>query len=151
MIYLASDHGGFEYKEKLKKIFDEKKIKYQDLGTNSKERCDAIDFARLACLQIQKSQLNRGILICRSGHAMEIIANKFSGIRAVCSYDEKSVVSAREHNNINVLSTGADFVSFSKFVRMVELFLNTKFLGGVYKKRLDKLSKLEKILNEKNK
>ena len=151
MIYLASDHGGFEYKEKLKKLFDEKGIKYKDCGTNSGERCDAIDFATLACESVQKSSANRGILICKSGHAMEIIANKFSGLRAVCCYDEKGVISAREHNNINVLTTGANFVSFNKFAKIVDAFLNTKFLGGDYKKRLDKLAKLEKTLNEKNK
>lgn len=151
MIYLASDHGGFNYKEKLKKIFDEKKIKYIDMGTNSNERCDAIDFASNACRQIQKSPINRGIFICRSGQMMAIVANKFSSVRAGCCFDEKSVISSRQHNNINVLATGADVVSFNKLVKMVDLFLETKFIGGVYKKRLDKLANLEKELNEKNK
>ena len=149
MIYLASDHGGFLYKEKLKKYFDEKNIKYKDFGTNSTDRCDAIDFAAPACEQIVKSPLNKGIFICRSGHAMAIIANKFSKIRAVCAYDERSVISARTHNDINVLTTGADAVSFSKFVKLVNAFLSTEFLGGVYKKRTDKLAKLEKELNKK--
>ena len=151
MIYLASDHGGFEYKEKLKKLFDEKKIKYQDLGAFSKERCDAIDFVAPACALVQKSGLNRGIFICRSGQTVSIIANKFSGVRAGTIFDEKSAISAREHNNINVLATGADFISFPKFVKIIDAFLNAKFLGGVYKKRLDKLANLEKTLNEKNK
>lgn len=151
MIYLASDHGGFKYKEKIKKIFDDERIKYQDLGSFSEDRCDAIDFVAPACAEVQRSGLNRGIFICRSGQMVSIIANKFSGIRAGCCFDEKNTISAREHNNINVLATGADFVPFSKFTKMIDAFLNTKFLGGVYKKRLDKLAKLEKELSEKNK
>lgn len=151
MIFLACDHGGFAYKEKLKKYFDEKGVKYKDFGTNSSERCDAIDFAAPACFEMQKSALNKGIFICRSGHAMAIVANKFSKIRAICAYDEKTVVSGREHNNINVLTTGADFVSFQKLVKMVDAFLQIEFLGGVYKRRIDKLLKLEKALNQKNK
>lgn len=151
MIYLASDHGGFAYKEKLKKLLDERKIKYKDFGTTSTERCDAIDFIAPACEALQKSPLNRGIFICRSGQMVSIVANKFSGIRAGCCFDERSVISAREHNNINVLATGADFISFNKLAKMTDAFLNTKFKGGTYKKRLDKLASLEKTLNKTNK
>ena len=151
MIYLASDHGGYNYKEKLKKHFEEKGIKFQDFGTNSIERCDAIDFVAPACFELVKNPKNKGIFICRSGQMVTIIANKFSGVRAVCCYSEKNAKSARLHSDANVLTTGGDEISFKKFLKIVNTFLGTEHLGGIYKKRIDKLKKLEKNLNENNK
>lgn len=153
MICLASDHGGYIYKEKLKQYLSKKGIDFKDFGTNSTSRCDAIDFCKMATKEVVKNAQNRGIFICRSGHAMAIVANKFNGVRAISAYETQSVKSARKHNDVNVLTTGADFVSFRKFIKIVDVFLKTEFEDdekNVYKKRLDKLKKLEESLVLKN-
>lgn len=155
MICLASDHGGYLYKEKLKEYLTKNQIEFKDFGTNSTNRCDAIDFCTKASMQVQKNKENRGIYICRSGHAMAIVANKFKGIRAVSAYETKSIESARKHNDVNVLTTGADYVSLKKFLKIVKVFLETPFQDDqlcAYSKRLAKLKKLEdNFLCEKTK
>ena len=86
MIAIGSDHGGFELKEEIKKYFDEKEIEYKDFGAYSKDRVDYPIIAKQVAKAVQNKDADRGILICRSGYGMAMVANKFKGIRsAPCS------------------------------------------------------------------
>ena len=78
MIVIGSDHGGYKLKEEIKKYFDEKGIKYNDIGTYSEESVDYPEIAQKVAVSIQKKQAEKGILICRSGLGMSIVANKFN-------------------------------------------------------------------------
>ena len=81
MIAIGSDHGGYKLKEEIKRYLDEKEIKYIDCGTDSEEHVDYPDIAKSVAEKIQSKQCEEGILICRSGIGMSIVANKFKGIR----------------------------------------------------------------------
>ncbi|MFR1739814.1 MAG: RpiB/LacA/LacB family sugar-phosphate isomerase, partial [Clostridia bacterium] len=79
MIAIGSDHGGYKLKEEIKRYLEEKEIEYEDCGTFSKDRVDYPEIAKTVALEIQNKQCDKGILICRSGIGMSIVANKFKG------------------------------------------------------------------------
>ena len=89
-IIIGSDHAGFNVKEKLKKYFNNKKIKYEDVGTYSLERVDYPDYAKKVARKVLKEKNSRGVLICGTGTGMVIAANKIKGVRAVIAYDNYS-------------------------------------------------------------
>ena len=82
MIYLASDHGGYLLKEKIKKYLSKINLKYEDLGTNSLKSVSYVDFGKILCEKVLQDPENKGILICKSGIGMSIVANRFKCIRA---------------------------------------------------------------------
>ena len=111
MIAIGCDHGGFKLKEEIKKYLDEKGIKYIDYGCMNEERVDYPNIAKEVALSVQKGKAEKGILICRSGLGMSIVANKFKGIRSTPCYNEETAKFSRLHNDSNVLALGADYVS----------------------------------------
>lgn len=150
-IFIASDHGGFEIKEEIKKIdFDEiekvlnDKIEIIDCGTNSKERCDYPVFAKkmlkelknVLDLSIEKNPNNFGILVCTTGIGMSIVANKQKGIRAGLCHCVEEVELTRKHNNSNVLCIGAKFTDKKGIEKIVKTFITTKFEGGRHLERI---------------
>ena len=96
MIALGSDHGGYLYKEELKKHLDAKGIEYIDFGTDSTASCDYPVYAEKVCRAIQSGECEKGILICGTGIGMSICANKFKGIRAACCGDHFSAEFTRK-------------------------------------------------------
>ena len=82
MIAIGSDHGGYKLKEEIKKYFDEKGIEYRDFGTDSEEKTDYPIYAKKVAQAVQSKECEGGILLCRSGYGMTVVANKFKGIRA---------------------------------------------------------------------
>ena len=103
MIVIGSDHGGFKLKEELKKYFDEKGIEYEDKGTFSEESVDYPDIAKAVAKDVSDKKADIGILICRSGIGMSIVANKFKNVRCAVCYEEQTAKFARMHNNANML------------------------------------------------
>ena len=77
MIAIGSDHGGYRLKEEIKKYLDEKQISYIDCGTYSEERTDYPIYAKKVAQEIQAQNADKGILVCRSGYGMTVVANKF--------------------------------------------------------------------------
>ena len=129
-IYLASDHAGYEIKEKLKDYFYKKKLDYTDVGPFSyREGDDYPDFAFKASKVIAKNHGSIGILICGSGAGMAIAANKVKGVRAVEGYDEHSAKMSREDNDANVLTLAARDLSFEKIKKIIDIWLKTPFSG----------------------
>ena len=144
MIFLGADHGGFTFKEKIKKFLDELKIEYQDLG--NLEFYPGDDFPDYA-LKVAKKVAEageKGVLICTNGLGMCMAANKVKGIRAVNVTTEKVAEQAREHLDSNILCIGAHVVSFKNVKKIIKTWLGTEFFEKEkYIRRLAKLRKIE--------
>jgi len=144
MIAIGSDHGGYKLKEEIKKYFQEKEIEYKDYGTMDEERVDYPNIAKEVSESIQKKECEKGILICRSGLGMAIVANKFKGIRCTPCHNEETAKYSRLHNNSNVLAIGADDVSVNEAICIIRMWLATEFEGGRHQERIDLIAEIEK-------
>ena len=145
MIALGSDHGGYLYKEELKKHLDAKGIEYIDFGTDSTASCDYPVYAEKVCRAIQSGECEKGILICGTGIGMSMAANKHDGIRAACCSDVFSARLTREHNDANVLCFGERVVGIGTALDLVDAFLDAEYAnGGNHLTRVVMLEKIEK-------
>ena len=143
MIIIGSDHGGYKLKEEIKKYLEEKEIKYKDLGTYKEESVDYPDIASKVSQEVQKNKENQGILICRSGIGMSIVANKFKGIRCALCHNEYTAKYSRLHNNSNVLAMGADDVDINEAVCILRMWIATEFEGGRHEERIKLIEEIE--------
>ncbi len=141
MIALASDHGGFDLKESVKKHLEERGLKYKDFGTYDKNSCDYPDFGRAAAEAVASGECEKGIVICTTGIGISIVANKVKGIRCALCSEVTSVRLTREHNDANMLAMGGGFVGEILADEMVDVFLDTPFSG--LEKHVRRISKLE--------
>lgn len=143
VVLIASDHAGFEIKEKLKSYLIGKGYTIVDFTPKLNKVDDYPDYAFSLGEEVVKSG-NSGILVCKSGAGMTIAANKVPGIRAVEAYDTFTAKLSREHNNANILTLSGEHISFDKIKSIVSTFLNTKFTGeDRHKRRLKKISNYE--------
>lgn len=139
-IHIASDHAGFELKEKIKSaLLQNPKYNLMDHGPKDTTSVDYPDFADLVCKPLQTDEKAIGILICGSGQGMNIRANKYTFIRAALVYNDEIVKLSRAHNNANVICIGARFCSFEEADRWINLFLQTTFSGSRHQSRVAKL------------
>ena len=138
-ISLSSDHAGFDLKEKIKSYLLKKKIKVVDLGPKNSNSVDYPDYAKKVARSIISKKSNAGILVCGSGTGMAISANKFKKIRAAVCYNIASTRLSRMHNNANILALGSRLTKKQNVVKLVNLFLSTKFEGGRHLRRLKKI------------
>ena len=143
-IAIGADHGGFKLKEEIKKYLDEKGIEYKDFGTNSEERIDYPVIAKDLCKSIQSNEYDLGIVICKTGYGMSIVANKFKGIRCATCYSEESAKFAKLHNDVNVIALGAEYVSINEAICILRMILATDFEGGRHTERLNLIKEIEK-------
>jgi len=143
-ILIASDHAGFNLKEKLAAYLKKTGPRVKDLGTYSQDSCDYPEFSGLLAKQISRGRAKRGILICKSGIGSSIVANRFPGVRAALCYNVKSARLSREHNDSNVLVLGSAFVNASLAKKIVRVWLNTDFQGGRHSRRLNKIKTIER-------
>lgn len=141
-VLVAADHRGFSLKTKVMVWLGENGFVPKDLGIHSDERCDAFDFATILAGELRTHTEQRGILICGSGQAMTMTANRYQHIRAALCTETTSARLSREHNDANVLVLGADITTPETALGCVETFLNTQFLGGRYIDRRDRLTAL---------
>ncbi len=136
-IVIASDHGGFELKLKIKEYLLSQNYDVLDLGTDSNKSCDYPYFAKKLCSKILSGEFNKGILICGTGLGMSICANRFKGIRAACVSDTYSAKMSRLHNNSNVLCLGSRVLGAGLACDILDIWLNTSFEANRHQKRLD--------------
>ena len=141
MLYIANDHGGYDLKTRIIAYLDKIGIEYVDLGTDSTESVDFPVFCNKLVNEVIKDD-NRGILICGSGIGMSICANRNKGIRAALCTDVNMSKLCRQHNNANVLVLPGRYMNITKAKKVVDAFLNTQFLGGKYKTRMDMIDEL---------
>lgn len=141
-VYIASDHRGFSMKSAFLSWLSQKGYTLYDLGPNSSDRCDAGDFAKILAKKMKENAGAKGILICGSGQAMAMTANRYQHLRAALCTDPVMARLAREHNDANVLVLGADIIGSAVAESCLQQFLETEFLGGRYAERLQKLTDL---------
>ncbi len=148
-IAIAADHAGFSLKEKLLAVLREKGEEVSDFGTHSDESTDYPDYAIAVSHQIAQGAAQRGILVCSTGVGMSIAANKIPGIRAALATTPEEVRLTREHNDANVLTIGAKFVTPEYAEELIDIFLTTEFSGGVrHARRLAKIAELDRVAHE---
>ena len=138
-ISIASDHAGFKLKEKIKNNLKKKKITVLDLGPETDKSVDYPDFAKKVAKSVKTKKSNVGILVCGSGTGMAMTANKFKKIRAAVCYNKASTSLSRKHNNANILALGSRLTKKSVALKLVNVFLGTKFEGGRHLRRVKKV------------
>ena len=143
-IALACDHGGFELKEELKTFLKSLGVELIDLGTFNEDSVDYPDFGTLVAEKVSRGELEKGILICGTGIGMSMVANKFPRIRAAVANDLYSSRCSREHNDANILIIGGRIVGKELAKEIVRVWLETPFVGGRHKRRLEKIEALER-------
>ena len=148
MIYLATDHAGFELKEKIKDFLNKEGYEVEDCGAYEFDKNDDYpDFIAKAAEAVSKdSQNNRAIILGGSGQGEAIVANKFKRIRSVLGISPDQVFDARHDDNVNILSLAADFTDPGLARNMVKIFLETKFdeKEERFRRRLAKLLEIER-------
>ena len=138
-ICIASDHAGYELKETIKNHLVGKYVSIFDLGPYKNISVDYPDYAKKLAQRVKAKKSDIGILVCGSGTGMAISANKIKGIRAAVCYNPKSTRLSRQHNNANIIALGSRLTKKSLSLKLVELFLKTKFEGGRHLKRIKKI------------
>lgn len=128
-IIIGSDHGGFNYKNKIIDYLKSQNIEVEDEGTYSSDSCDYPVFAKKVAKIVAQANSDdvRGILICGTGIGMSISANKVKGIRAALCSDLFSAKATREHNNSNILCLGERVLDENLMLKIVEIWLDTPF------------------------
>ena len=143
MIAIGSDHGGYKLKEEIKKYLEEKEIEYTDCGTFNEESVYYPEIAKTVALEIENKECDKGIVICRSGIGMSIVANKFKGIRCAKCNNEEEAKFSRMHNNANMLALGADYIDTKEAIKIVRMWIATEFQGGRHEERIKIINEIE--------
>jgi ribose 5-phosphate isomerase B len=138
-ILIASDHAGFELKEKLERALANMGFDVQDLGTDSPESTDYADYAHPLAQQGSHGDVKRGVLLCGTGLGMSYTANRYPHVRAAVAWNPEIAKLAREHNDSNVLDVPARFVSEEQGVAILKTWLETPFEGGRHARRVEKI------------
>lgn len=144
MIAIASDHGGFDLKEAVRKHLEEKGITCKDFGTDSKASCDYPDFVGAAAKAVADGKCEKGIVICTTGIGVSIVANKVNGIRCGLCTNVTQARLTREHNDANMLALGAGITGQTAAMDIVDTFLSTEFSHGErHERRVRKIAEYE--------
>lgn len=139
-ISIGADHAGFELKEALKEYLTNAGHTMTDRGTYSLDSVDYPDFAHPVANDVENGTADYGVLICGSANGISMAANKHAGIRAAICWKPEIAVLARQHNNANILSLPARFISVEDAKKCADLFFSTTFEGGRHQNRVAKIS-----------
>lgn len=139
IIAFASDHAGFTYKKFLMEQLGSD-FEVKDFGCNNKQSCDYPDFAHLLASAVENNECDFGIAICGSGNGINMTVNKHQNIRGALCWNTEIAKLARLHNNANVCSVPARFISQEEAKNIMFEFLKTNFEGGRHQLRVDKIA-----------
>lgn len=139
-IAIGNDHAGPEYKKAIVKHLEENGHTVVNFGTDTNDSVDYPDFIHPVAKAVENNEADLGITICGSGNGAQMAANKHKNVRAALCWNNELVALARQHNNANVLSIPARFVSVYQAINFVDVFLNTNFEGGRHEKRVEKIA-----------
>ena len=140
---IASDHGGFELKEAIKKhLIEDRKIEVLDLGTHSTESVDYPDYGHACGRAVASGEADCGIVCCGTGIGISISANKVKGIRCALVTCDFSAEMTKRHNNANMLALGGRTTNPKLALEIVDAFLDTEFEGGRHERRTDMLDEM---------
>ncbi len=139
-IAIGNDHAGTSYKFELIKLLESKGHTVKNYGTNEENSVDYPDFIHPLAQDVEDKKVDLGIIICGSGNGAQMTANKHQGVRAALCWNNELVALARQHNNANILSIPARFVSVHQAMAFVNIFLETEFEGGRHQNRVAKIA-----------
>lgn len=138
-IAFASDHAGFSHKKFLiEQLGLEFEVK--DFGCDNEQSCDYPDYAHLLAHAIENNDFDFGIAICGSGNGINMTVNKHQKIRGALCWNVEIAELARLHNNANICSIPARFVSQEEAKKIMLEFIKTNFEGGRHRQRVDKIA-----------
>ena len=140
-ILVSNDHAGVELKIAVKDLLESKGYVVENLGDNSGESVDYPDIIHPLAKEISKNREKKGIIMCGTGNGVSMVANKYEGVRAGLCWSKEIAALIRKHNDANVLSLPARFLSIKEALEIVEVFLETDFEGGRHERRVDKIDK----------
>lgn len=139
IIPIGADHAGFQLKSVVIDYLEKKGFIVKDYGCYSEESIDYADFGHPVATHVENNPGTLGIVICGSGNGINMTVNKHQGIRGALCWSKEIAVLAREHNDANILSMPARFVSTEEALEMVDAFLATAFEGGRHQRRIEKI------------
>jgi ribose 5-phosphate isomerase B len=142
-IGIASDHAGFELKSYLIENLKKEGCEIIDYGPEIKKVVDYPDYAEKVAKSIQKKEIEYGILICGTGMGMDIVANKFKGIRAARCCSIYDAILARQHNDANIITLGGRLIGKELAFEIVKIFISTPFTKGRHLRRVNKIKRIE--------
>lgn len=143
-IAIGADHGGFDLKKDIIDFLDALRYEVKDFGTFSAERCDYPKIGYKVAASVGSGKFEKGILICKSGLGMCIVANKVPGIRAALLHNEETARLSREHNDANVAIFSGKSMNLSKAGKILKVWFATDFEGGRHLKRLKQIAVVER-------
>lgn len=144
IIPIASDHAGYELKKYLKQELQKQGYILKDYGTFSPESCDYPDSIHPLAKDINEGLYPLALIMCGSGNGVQMTANKYLKVRCALCWKEEVASLARQHNNSNICSLPARFISLEEGLKIAIKFLNTDFEGGRHQRRVEKISMLLK-------
>jgi len=139
-IAIGNDHAGTEYKFKIIKYLENQGYTVLNFGTNTNDSIDYPDAIHPTADAVESGKAALGIILCGSGNGAQMTANKHQGIRAALCWNKELVELTRQHNNANILTIPARFVSLQQALSFVDIFLSTEFEGGRHENRVNKIS-----------
>jgi ribose 5-phosphate isomerase B len=147
-ILIASDHAGFELKEKLEARLAALGYAVEDLGPSSEASVDYADFAHALAERVSSGESERGVLLCGTGLGMSYTANRYPHVRAAVAWAPEIASLAREHNDANVLVLPARFVGEAEGKAILQAWLDTPFAGGRHARRVEKIERSQNSTEE---
>ncbi len=136
---IGNDHAGVEYKNNIVSYLKSKGHEVFNHGSDIEESVDYPDFIHPVAQDVSSKKASFGIIICGSGNGASMTANKYQDIRSALCWNKEIVMLARQHNDANILSLPARFISIPQAIAMVEVYINTEFEGGRHQNRIDKI------------
>ena len=140
-ISIGNDHAGTQYKFEIVELLKSKGTEVLNFGTDTDTSMDYPDTIHLAAEAVATGKSDLGIVLCGSGNGAQLTANRHKNVRATLCWNNELVSLARQHNNANVLSIPARFVSLQQALGFVEIFISTEFEGGRHQRRVEKIHK----------
>lgn len=139
-ISLGSDHAGVEYKVKIIDLLTSLGVECKDFGPLSTESVDYPDYIHPVATSVENKEYDLGIVLCGSGNGAAITANKHQGIRCGLVWTPELAELTRLHNDANMISIPARFISLETALEIVKVFISTQFEGGRHQLRVDKIA-----------
>ncbi len=139
IVGIASDHAGFQMKEYLKSLFDYAGYEIKDFGAHSSDSMDYPDSAHPLAEAVEKGEVEFGVAICGSGNGINMTLNKHQGIRAALCWKPELGALAKQHNNANIISLPARFISEEMARDIVRAYMAAEYEGGRHQRRIDKI------------
>ncbi len=139
-ISIGNDHAGTDYKLAIVGLLKSLGIEVINRGTDSNDSVDYPDFVHPVAEDVENGNSDLGIIICGSGNGASMTANKHQKVRAALCWNKEITELARAHNDANILSLPARFISLQQALEMVKTFLNTPFEGGRHERRIEKIA-----------